>query len=91
MIEDEEFLLIQTPQKTKPASGDGAEKRIKSPSAQRWFACEYFYSQMDKIFFVEQDFSLLLQKLGIGGARLSQRQWSVLRTAILTHKSFKSE
>lgn len=98
IIEDEEFLLSQTPQKQKPvaagsghfnqmmyANGQGVhskERQIHSPRVQSWFNCEYFYSQMDKAYFSANSFEKHLQVCGVGAARLSTKEWAVVRLAL---------
>ena len=61
VIQDEEYILSQTPQKQKHLghlsstghqnSQDILEKQVQSDKVQRWFNAEYFYSQMDKAYF----------------------------------------
>mgnify|MGYP007102144100 CR=1 FL=1 len=57
VIIDEEYLLSQTPSKTKMSSTDSGEKPIASENVQRWFNAEYFYSQIDRAYFASSDFT----------------------------------
>ena len=77
IIIDEEFLLSQTPQKSKILNSvqgqDMVLKQIQSDRVQRWFNAEYFYSQMDRAYYASEDFSRTLEMLDIGAAQMSSK------------------
>lgn len=91
IIVDEEFLLSQTPQKSKLLNQvqgqDMLAKQIQSDRVQRWFNAEYFYSQMDRAYYAHEDFSKTLELLDIGAASMSAKQWSLLRRVLLISKT----
>lgn len=86
IIVDEEFLLNQTPSKqllTSHSQNEEGEKQILSDKVQLWFNAEYFYSQMDRLYFASNDFSTMLESLGIRSAQLTVQEWSLLRQTLL--------
>jgi len=67
--------------------------QVKSPAALsltskysnnviRWIKCEYFYSWIDRPYFLNNDFKALLSKLDLSQARLTTYEWSLVRQAL---------
>jgi Iap family predicted aminopeptidase len=51
----------------------------------RWFKCEYFYSWIDKPFFLSNDFKQLLVQLDMRNLKLSKIEWSIFRKMLATN------
>jgi hypothetical protein len=49
----------------------------------RWFKCEYFYSWIDRPFFLSHDFKHILQTLELQSHRMTKLEWCFIRTTIL--------
>lgn len=68
-----------------------SEIQIESPAVQRWFNCEYFYSQMDKAYFSFNSFERYLYNCGIGSSALTTREWAFVRLALRRQLSGSNE
>ena len=50
----------------------------------RWFKCEYFYSWIDRPFFLSNDFKQLLTSLDLSNQKMTKLEWSLVKKTILS-------
>ena len=86
IILDDEFQQSQTtPGKSQMSSSD--EERVHlPPNVQRWFTSEFFYSQMDRVYFSCTDFNSILHEIGLGGVTLGTAEWQIVRKSVWASK-----
>lgn len=68
-----------------PQSAAEAQLRhcLQQPRTQRWAAAEFCYSSLDRPFFMFNPLSSLLTAMGLGqDARLTRREWAVIRSGL---------
>jgi hypothetical protein len=47
----------------------------------RWLKCEYFYSWIDRPYFLSHDFKQVLASLELQNTKLTSQEWSLVRKA----------
>lgn len=47
-----------------------------------WFKCEYFYSWIDRPFFLNNDFRHFLKTLDLGASKFTKGEWALVRKAV---------
>ena len=53
---------------------------LKNKKSRRWAACEWFYGAIDRLYFAQNEFKLLLANLGIPHiSNLTRTEWSYIR------------
>lgn len=52
---------------------------IESIKARLWFIGEYFYCQIDRLYFSHCSFTNLLKNMGLSNILLSTEEWSMIR------------
>ena len=70
--EAESYQLLKQQQ---PPSANQKYSRLVT----RWVKCEYFYSWIDRPYFLSNDFKQLLTQIELENAKLTSQEWSVVR------------
>ncbi|CDW86505.1 protein always early 2-like [Stylonychia lemnae] len=87
------YIMVQDDQDT----GAQLSKNIPNPPSSieysklvtRWMRCEYFYSWIDRPYYLSNDFKQLLTKAELENTKLNQLEWSLVRRALASSRGIK--
>jgi hypothetical protein len=49
----------------------------------KWIKCEYFYSWIDRPYYLNNDFKQMLDQLELGQTKLTKHEWSLVRRIMI--------
>mmetsp|Transcript_39565 Transcript_39565/g.38082 ORF Transcript_39565/g.38082 Transcript_39565/m.38082 type:complete len:247 (+) Transcript_39565:79-819(+) len=83
LVHDESDIYCQSQIPGHITHMNSMQSRI-SKGVLRWFKCEYFYSWIDRPYFLYHDFRHFIKSLDLKGHKLNVNEWRLVRKTIGT-------